>query len=75
MPHALTIASAAAVFAITFGAGSAAHACYKHTFDKCSGAMQVTEATASQGTEPSKPRLSSTASQGSGWVTTVTVNR
>ena len=73
MPHSLTIASAAAL-AITLCAGSAAQACYKHTFNKCDGSIQVTEATASQGAEPAKPR-SSTSSQGSGWVTIVTVNR
>ena len=74
MPHAFTIASAAAAFAITICAGSAAQACYKHTFNKCDGAMQIAEATASQAATPARPRLS-TASQGSGWVTTVTVTR
>ena len=62
-----------AAFAITLCATSAAQACYKHTFDKCQGAIQVAEATASgtQFAHPSKPN-SSKAAQGAGWVTTVT---
>ena len=74
MTHGKTIGLA--VCAMTLCATSAAQACYKHTFDKCQGAMQGAEATPS-GTQSPQPSTtnSSKAFQGSGWVTTVTVNR
>ena len=62
-----------AAVAMTLCATSAVQACYNHTFDKCQGAIQLAEATASgaQSAQPSKPN-SSKAAQGAGWVTTVT---
>lgn len=63
-----------AALAVSLFNTSSASACYKHTFDKCDAAIQVSEAaTSGQASQTSKPRSSD--GHGSGWVTTVTVNR
>lgn len=63
-----------AALTVSLFAAASANACYKHTFDRCDASIQVSEAaTSGQTAQAPKPR--SATAQGSGWVTTVTVNR
>ena len=58
----------------SISSASSVSACYKHTFDKCTAPIQVSEA-ASSDQSPQTDNKPRSAASASGWVTTVTVNR
>ncbi len=64
---------AAATIIVSLFSVTSANACYRHTFDKCDGGIQVAEATPPASQPPEASKLLPSAR--SGWVTTVTVSR
>lgn len=62
-----------AAVAVSMCAASSASACYKHTFDKCEGGVQVADLRPAN-SQATKPQ-SAASSPASGWVTTVTISR